>query len=96
MRLLFGDKQVFLNADTQLFPHHIDEHRLYDFSKPIAEVTRHPQNPSRWGLKNLGGETWAAIAGDGRSAIIDPGRSIPLKLNTRIQFGKVEGTIAGS
>ena len=40
-----------LNYDTQLFPHHLDPQRPYDFSQPIASVNQHPQHPNiLWSL----------------------------------------------
>jgi DNA-binding helix-hairpin-helix protein with protein kinase domain len=91
------DKQiVMLNSDTKLFPHHLDDQRPYDFSEAVAEVSRHPQDPNRWGLKNLTKSRWTATAPDGATMAVDPGRTVPLRLRMRIQFGKLEGEIGAS
>ena len=49
---------VALNHNTKLFLHHIDPDRKYDFSSPIAEVSRHPTDPRVWGLRNLSAYPW--------------------------------------
>lgn len=41
-RIRIGPQVVMLNHDTQFFPQHTDDDRLYDFSHPTAAVTRHP------------------------------------------------------
>ena len=83
-----------LNHDTQLFPHHVDSARRYDFSKPVAGVTQHPKNPKIWGLKNLSGEKWVITTLDGEIKDVTPGRNVTLSKETRINFGKAEGEIA--
>ena len=42
---------IALNHDTKLFLHHIDPDRKYDFSSPVAEVSRHPTESSGLGIK---------------------------------------------
>ena len=85
---------VILNHDSQLYPHHIDDQRGYDFSAPIAAVNRHPQNPDLWGLKNLSTEPWSfQTAADPTPVSVPPGRSLTLAPGTRINFGKCEGEV---
>ncbi len=93
-RLRLGKTWVILNADTQLFPHHIDPTRLYDYSQPVASIVQHPQDPSRWGIKNLSNRAWSTTAPDGSQASVEPGRSVSITLGRRIRFGTVEGAIA--
>src|SRR5437763_503202 len=57
-RIHIGKHIVMLNADTRLYPHHIDDYRMYDFSQPVAEMTQHPKDPNVWGIKNLSDEPW--------------------------------------
>jgi len=86
-----------LNHDTQLFPHHIDNGRRYDFSHPIATVVQHPKNPNIWGIKNLSGDKWVSTAADfdstGTVRDVPAGRSVTLAVGTKINFGKSEGQI---
>ncbi len=92
-RIRVGRSIIMLNHDSHLYPHHIDDQRPYDFAQPIAELSQHPQNPALWGLKNLSGEKWVATFPDGTVRDIEPGRSAPLAVGLKINFGKVEGEI---
>ena len=92
-RIRIGNGIVMLNHDTQLFPHHVDDQRLYDFSQPVAAVTQHPQDPSIWGLKNLSGEKWVITTADGAIQDVGPGRSVRLAVGVKVNFGKTEGEI---
>lgn len=92
-RLRVGSHVIMLNHDTQLFPHHIDDERLYDFSHAIAVVAQHPAHPHIWGLTNLSSQKWVTTAADGAVKDVDPGRSVSLALGTKIQFGRSEGEI---
>jgi DNA-binding helix-hairpin-helix protein with protein kinase domain len=93
-RLRIDEKDVvMLNHDTQLYPHHLDDQRMYDFSQPLAEVTQHPTKPDVWGLKNLTAEKWVITTTDGTVKDIEPGLNVPLAIGTRINFGEKEGEI---
>ncbi len=92
-RIRIGNKIVMLNHDTQLFPHHVDDQKLYDFSLPVAAVTQHPQVPTTWGLENLSGETWVVTTAGGAARDVEPGRSARLALGIKVNFGKAEGEV---
>jgi len=84
---------MMLNHDTKVFPHHVDRDKMWDFSKPVACVTKHPNNPKIWGLRNLTNEKWVVTLGDGTVKDVDPQRSISLTLGAKINFGKEVGEI---
>jgi DNA-binding helix-hairpin-helix protein with protein kinase domain len=90
-RLRIGQAVIMLNHDTQLFPHHLGN--LYDFTAPIAEVSRHPQNPNVWGLKNLSQEKWVTTRPDGAMSEVPPGRAATIAVGVKIGFGAAEGEI---
>jgi serine/threonine protein kinase len=92
-RIKLGSKVVMLNRDTELFPHHLDEILMYDFSRALASVSRHPTDPNIWGLKNLSNEKWVSTNKDGVVSEVEPGRSVRLDVGLRIQFGKTEGEV---
>ncbi len=92
-RIRIGDAIVMLNHDTKLYPHHIDPDHLYDFSKPVAEVNQHPQDPSIWGLRNIGDGKWTITTDDGEIKDVEPGRNVRMAVGTKINFGKKEGEI---
>jgi eukaryotic-like serine/threonine-protein kinase len=91
-RMRIDKNIIMLNHDSQLFPHHINT-QLFDFSHPIAEVSRHPTNPQLWGIKNLGREKWVCTTAAGELKEVEPNRSIPMSEGTKINFGKTEGEI---
>jgi DNA-binding helix-hairpin-helix protein with protein kinase domain len=93
LRIQIGKQVIMLNHDTQLFPHHIDDGRPYDFSQPVAALVRHPTQPGVWGLKNLCGEKWVSTTAEGAMRDVEPGRSVTLVVGTRVNFGKIEGEI---
>lgn len=92
-RIRIGKNIVMLNHDTRLFPHHIDGNRMYDFSAPVAEVTRHPKDPNIWGIKNVSGEKWNSTTPDGTIKDVEPGRSVTMAADVTINFGASEGVI---
>jgi hypothetical protein len=93
-RMRVGRAVVVLNHDTQLFPHHLDEQRLYDFSSPMAAISLHPSEPGLWGLKNLSAAAWSfQTAAQPAPAEVPPGRTVRLAAGTRINFGNCEGEI---
>lgn len=92
-RVRIGKNFVMLNHDTFLFAHHVDEEKKYDFTEPIAAVTKHPIDPEIWGLKNLSLQTWSTTNHKGEVKDVSPGRSVTLALGTRINFGHAEGEI---
>ena len=84
-----GSQLVMLNHDTQLYSHHIDADKAWEFSDPVAAVTQHPTNPKVWGLKNLGSAKWVSTSPDGAVRDVEPGRSVSLASGAQINFGKM-------
>ncbi|WP_013324998.1 protein kinase domain-containing protein [Gloeothece verrucosa] len=92
-RIRIGRNVVILNYDTQLFAHHVDQQRCYDFLNPVAEVNRHPRNPHLWGLKNLSEQCWTVTMADKTVQQVKPGFSVSLAMGTKINFGSTYGEI---
>ncbi|MBN1920129.1 MAG: serine/threonine protein kinase [Anaerolineae bacterium] len=92
-RIRIGKQLVMLNHTTQLFPHHVNDARMYDFDVPVAEIVQNPHDPGVWGLKNLSSEKWVIIRPDASTQDVDPGRSARLQNGLRINFGNKEGEI---
>ena len=84
-RIRLGRQIVMLNADGQLFPHHVDEQQMYNFSAPVAAV-------SGVSLKNLSQAKWVATT-NGKTQDVKPGQSVALANGIKIQFGKAEGEV---
>jgi len=84
---------VALRHDIKLYPYHVRINPDYDFNKPVAAVSKHPQYPNVWGLQNRSETVWRVILPNGEQIIIEPGRSIRLQNNMTIDFGEVNGVL---
>lgn len=93
-RLTVSQQTVMLNADTQLFPHHIDKKRLFDFSSPVARLKQHPAQPNVWGLNNVSLSSWTGQLPNGSMIEVPPGKSLPLSPGIRVNFGSAEGLVS--
>jgi eukaryotic-like serine/threonine-protein kinase len=87
------DIVVMLNPDSQLFAHHFKDSPGIDFTKPFAEVTRHPTDASQLGLKNLSDEAWTVVNNNGKIREVQPAQNVAVANGTRIHFGKADGDI---
>jgi eukaryotic-like serine/threonine-protein kinase len=92
-RIRIGDNIIMLNRDTKLFPHHINTQRKWDFSQPVAEVTRHPTDPTLLGLINLSNEKWIVKRPIGPLQEVEVGKIVGLSTGIKILFGYVEGDV---
>jgi hypothetical protein len=88
-----GRRIVALTGNTRLYPHHLGS--LYDFSQPVAAVTRHPTDPTIWGLKNLSSRRWSILTPDGGTWDVEQGRSVTITPDTEIDFGLTAARIHG-
>lgn len=92
-RMKIDKSIIMLNHDTKLFSHHIDAKKQYDFKKPMAEVSKHPNDPNVWGLKNLSDEKWVLTDSKGTLKDILQGQNCRLENGVKIQFGNSDGEI---
>ncbi len=92
-RIKIGKSVVMLNHDSKLYRHHLTETAPFDFSVPVAEVTQHPSDPGRWGLRNLTEHRWTATIAGGSVRDVDPGRTVAIAAGTVIHFGTADGQI---
>lgn len=93
LRIRIVKNLVLLNSGVQLFPHHIDDRRMFDFSAPVAQVEAHPTDPKIWGLKNLSKEKWTIQIGDGPWQDVAPGKNARIASGLKIQWGSTTGEI---
>lgn len=93
-RLRIDDSVIMLNHDSKLFPYHLDDARLYDYSDAIAAVVRHPSTPGRWGLNNLSKEKWVVTLPSGELRDVLPGQTAALAGGVKISFGRRVGEVA--
>jgi len=90
-RIRTSEGVIMLNHDTKLFPHHLGD--LNNFGAYVAEVSRHPQDPTVWGLTNRTSASWVVTWGDGQVSEVEPGRTCTIAVGTRIRFERSEGEI---
>jgi hypothetical protein len=91
-RIKMGNLIVMLNHNTKLYPYHLDP-VMYDFSRPIAEISQHPANPQLWGLKNISDRSWQITKSDGTTMEVPSGKNVSLGNGIKINFGRIEGEI---
>ena len=92
-RLRLGQAIVMLNHNTRLYAHHVDKQQRFVFDKVAAAVTRHPQDPSKWGLQNLTALAWTITLPDGTLKTVAPQRSVALVSGLHIDFGNLSAQI---
>ena len=92
-RISIDNRLIMLNHDTELYPHHVDRDKMWDFTGPVACMSRHPKDCRVWGIKNLTDEKWVVRFNDGAIKDVEPGRSVSLQAGAKLSFGKSEGEI---
>ena len=55
--------------------------------RPLARLEAHPGDPTLLGLKNLSGEAWHGQLSDGRSLLLEPGRTCNLAALQQLRTG---------
>lgn len=94
MYILIDDrKMIVLNYDTRIYIHHVDSSFGYDFTRIVAQITKHPNNDNLWGLKNFSEIIWKVKKTNSDDIEVFPNQSLLLAPDTTIDFGKTKGTI---
>ena len=93
IRIKIGEAQIVANRGTELFPHHLDSSRLYDFGEAAARVSPHPKKPNLFGLTNLSHGKWVATLPDGTMMEIPRGKNVSLLPGIKIHFGTSIGEV---
>ena len=94
MYILIDDrKMIVLNYDTRIYIHHVDLSFGYDFTRIVAQITKHPNNDNLWGLKNFSEIIWKVKKTNSDDIEVFPNQSLLLAPDTTIDFGKTKGTI---
>ena len=57
----------------------------------VGEVCVNPDNPVKWGIKNLMKESWKYIKADGSEVSVEKGRAAMIARDTAIDFGEAVG-----
>ncbi|MGH8908027.1 MAG: protein kinase domain-containing protein [Egibacteraceae bacterium] len=91
LMLEIGRHRIALGPKTKVWTDHFASD--HDATAPVAEMTAHPHDPRRWGLRNLTDKAWAATDPDGRGQQVPPGRTIETRAGTQIHFGPRDGRV---
>ena len=59
-----------------------------DYNKIVGEVIRNPQNPNKWGLRNLSGAQWTVSTPTGEAKLVDNNGAMPIIPGLKIRFTK--------
>ena len=89
--LKIGSHTVALNKATEIFGHHLWND--FNLTDKIAELSQHPVDPNKWGLKNVSQREWLFTKPDGQTAKVEPGKNAPLIIGAKINFGHIEGEL---
>ena len=79
--------RVSAAAGNELQHHHFDPLASPDLHRPLARLEAHPGDPTLLGLKNLSGEAWHGELSDGRSLLLEPGRTCNLAALQQLSTG---------
>jgi len=88
VRMRVNGHTVMLSAGAELYPHHLDPERLYDYSRVLANVSQDGRQ-----LMNLSGETWTVTTLSRGDVEVGSGTGIALSDCARVRFGKADGEV---
>jgi DNA-binding helix-hairpin-helix protein with protein kinase domain len=92
-RLVIGKESIALAPSRALYPHHLRNSGGYSFNQAAAIVQPHPADARVLGLRNMTANAWSAKLPDGRTATVEPGKSIRVVPGLSLDFGQRRGTI---
>ena len=88
------DRTIVLNHNTLIYTYQLTN-REPDVIKgdlPLGEVTKNPQNPAKWGIRNLSSTPWSYTK-NGETKETPPGKAFVLNKGITINFKTAEGEI---
>ncbi|WP_171903770.1 protein kinase domain-containing protein [Cellulosilyticum sp. I15G10I2] len=89
--LRIGNHSIVLNKHTKIFKHHL--YNDFNLEDQVAEISQHPKDPGKWGLRNTSEVVWMFIKADGSTARVEPGRNVPLIEGSKINLLPAEAEI---
>lgn len=87
------ERLVMMVPGAKLFRYHLDPLRVFQLDAPLAEVVRHPNDPTRIGLMNLSADEWVYTSTEGRVQSVAQGRSCAVVNGAKVSFGKMLGEV---
>ncbi len=79
--------RVCAAAGNELQHHHFDPLASPDLRQPLARLEAHPSDPALLGLKNLSRDPWQGQLSDGRTLVLEPGKTCNLAALQQLSTG---------
>jgi serine/threonine protein kinase len=86
------ERYVMLNADTKIYTYQLKPREYDEGGKPAGEMAQSPNDPKKWGLRNLTAENWHYTSG-GTTKDVTPGSAFVLSRGVSIDFNSAQGEI---
>ncbi|MCR5108227.1 MAG: serine/threonine-protein kinase [Lachnospiraceae bacterium] len=88
-KIVIGKNRIIITSKTKLYSHHLKGD--FDMHTVMGEVIINPDNPTKWGIKNVSKKEWKYIKSDGTEMSVPPGRAATIAKNAKIVFGEETG-----
>ncbi|MDR1703966.1 MAG: serine/threonine-protein kinase [Clostridiales bacterium] len=86
------ERYVVLNTDTKIYTYQLKPHEYDEGGKPAGEMAQSPNDPKKWGLRNLTAGNWHYTSG-GTTKDVTPGSAFVLSRGVSIDFNSAQGEI---
>ncbi|MCL1925388.1 MAG: serine/threonine-protein kinase [Defluviitaleaceae bacterium] len=96
LKIKLGKREriIVLNPNTKLYTYQLTSHEP-DFIKgdiPLGEMVQSPENPNKWGIRNLSKEPWSCTRKD-ETKETPPGKAFVLNSGIKINFKTATGEL---
>ncbi|MCL2610189.1 MAG: protein kinase [Defluviitaleaceae bacterium] len=96
LKIKIGKREriIVLTPDTKLYTYQLigREPDVIKGAVPLGEMTRNPENPDKWGIRNLSAYPWSYTR-NGETKETPPGKAFVLNSGIKINFKTAEGEL---
>lgn len=88
------ERYIVLNTDTKMYAYQLTarEHDVVKGSTVVGEMAQAPNDPKKWGLRNLTNDNWHYTSPGGTKDVY-PGKAFILSKDVSIDFGNAQAEI---
>ena len=88
------ERHIVLNTDTKVYSYQLAsrEHDIVRGDAVAGEMVQSPNDPNKWGLKNLTNDNWSYTSPNGTKDVY-PGKALALTADIKIDFGGAQAEI---
>jgi len=88
------ERYIVLNADTKVYAYQLTstEHDVAKGDVIVGEMAQSPNDPNKWGLRNLTKDNWQYISSGGTKDVYSD-KALVLSKGISIDFGKAKAEI---